>query len=187
MVRREGASGHEKETEERLLIEEAQKDPSRFAELYEIHFNRVYAYIARRVRGRSEVEDLTSEVFHQALRNLARFEWRGVPFAAWLYRIAGNAVVDRSQRVGREVPISADTDEIGIEDRNLAEIDERARLADCVDALPADQRRVVAMRFMEEKRIREVAGQLGRSEGAVKQLQFRALENLRECMGRSDG
>src|SRR6266550_3545624 len=79
-----------KKEAERLLIEAAQRDPSRFAELYEDNFERVYAFIARRVRDRDEAEDLTSEVFHQALANLARFEWRGVPFAAWLFRIAAN-------------------------------------------------------------------------------------------------
>src|SRR6476659_4156793 len=86
---------------ERLLIEAAQKNPARFAELYEENFDRVYAYISRRVRDRSEAEDLTSEVFHQALANLSRFEWRGVPFAAWLFRIAANAIIDRSKRASK--------------------------------------------------------------------------------------
>ena len=71
-----------KEADERLLIEAAQKDPARFAELYQNNFERVYAYIVRRVENRAETEDLTSEVFHHALANLKRFEWRGLPFAA---------------------------------------------------------------------------------------------------------
>src|SRR5439155_21084239 len=96
-----------KEEAERLLIEAAQRDPSRFAALYEDNFERVYAFVARRVRDRDEAEDLTSEVFHQALANLARFEWRGVPFAAWLYRIAANAIVDRAQRAARERDVPA--------------------------------------------------------------------------------
>jgi len=91
-----------KEADERLLVEAAQADPSRFAELYESHFARVYAFIARRVRNRQEAEDLTSEVFRQALQDLKRFEWRGVPFAAWLLRIAANAMADRWQRVARD-------------------------------------------------------------------------------------
>src|SRR5438874_7284382 len=74
--------------DERLLIEAAQHDPSRFAELYENNFERVYAYVVRRVHSREEAEDITAEVFHQALLNIGRFEWRGVPFAAWLLRIA---------------------------------------------------------------------------------------------------
>lgn len=85
---------------ERHLIEAAKKDPARFAELYENNFDRVYAFIAWRVRDRNEAEDLTSDVFHQALAGLARFEWRGVPFAAWLFKIASNAIIDRSKRAG---------------------------------------------------------------------------------------
>ena len=90
-----------KEADERLLIEAAQKDPARFAELYESNFERVYAYVVRRVGDRAETEDLTSEVFHHALSNLKRYEWRGIPFAAWLYRIAGNLISDRWQRSSR--------------------------------------------------------------------------------------
>ena len=92
-----------READERLLIEAAQKDTACFAELYELHFERVYAYVARRVQDRAETEDLTAEVFHHALANLKRFEWRGIPFSAWLYRIAANLISDRWQRSGREV------------------------------------------------------------------------------------
>jgi RNA polymerase sigma-70 factor (ECF subfamily) len=78
-----------KEADERLLIEAAQNNPARFGELYELHFERVYAYIARRVENRPETEDLTAEVFHHALANLKRFEWRGIPFAAGHFVSAG--------------------------------------------------------------------------------------------------
>src|SRR5262245_33117768 len=88
--------------DERLLIEAAQKEPRRFAELYELNFDRVYAWIARRVLDRHEAEDLTAEVFQHALANLHRFEWRGVPFAVWLYRIASNAMADRWKERSRE-------------------------------------------------------------------------------------
>ena len=92
-----------KEADERRLIEAAQKDPARFGELYEMNFERVYAYVVRRLQNRSEAEDVTADVFHQALANLKRFEWRGIPFAAWLFRIAANLISDRWQRSGREV------------------------------------------------------------------------------------
>src|SRR2546427_3339335 len=88
---------------ERLLVEAAQKDPSRFGELYEHNFERVYACIARRVRDRDVVEDLTSDVFHKALTNLGRFEWRGLPFAAWLVRIAANVLLDRPTRAPKRI------------------------------------------------------------------------------------
>jgi RNA polymerase sigma-70 factor (ECF subfamily) len=172
------------EADERLLVEAAQKDPSRFAPLYENHFEHVYAFIVRRVRDRDEAEDLTSEVFHRALANLPRFEWRGAPFAAWLLRIAANAVADRWRQAekDRDVPNPGGPAEI-----NLEEEEHRARLFRLVDTLPADQGRVIAMRFAEEKSIREITRELGRSEGAVKQLQFRGLENLRARLSKEPG
>ena len=164
--------------DERLLIEAAQQDPTRFGELYENNFHRVYAFIARRVRDRGEAEDLTAEVFHQALSNIRRFEWRGVPFAAWLLRIAANLLADRWQRASKinELPAEAlESVEAGFEE----DVERRAMLFQLVDRLPADQRLVVLRRFVEQKSTREIAQELGRSEGAVKQLQFRALQHLR--------
>src|SRR6478735_9020851 len=98
--------------QERLLIEAAQKDPKRFAELYESNFERVYSFIVRRVQDRHEAEDLTSEVFHHALANLSRFEWRGVPFAVWLYRIAANAIADAWRRSSNHDHDSASLDDL---------------------------------------------------------------------------
>jgi RNA polymerase sigma-70 factor (ECF subfamily) len=168
--------------DERLLIEAAQQNPGRFAELYELNFERVYAYIARRVRDRAETEELTSHVFHQALANLKKFKWQGAPFAAWLFRIAANSIADRTRRLAREharfqFPTSDSATGIDLE-----EVEQRARLFRLVDNLPWDQRRVIYMRFAEEKSIREIAQVLNRSEGAIKQLQFRALQNLRARM-----
>ncbi len=163
------------------MIEAAQKDPARFAELYENNFERVYAYIARRVHDRNEAEDVTSEVFHQALANLPRFQWRGVPFAAWLFRIAANSIIDRGKRAAREQELPEDF-ELADEDRTQEveyEVEKRARLFQLVGRLPQDQRLVIAKRFSEEKSIREIANEIGRSEGAVKQLQFRAVQTLR--------
>jgi len=167
------------ESDERLLIEAAQIDPSRFAELYEKNFHRVYAYIARRVRDRAETQDLTAHVFHQALANLGKFKWKGSPFAAWLYRIASNAIADQAKRKMRESSEQANPSAESSSAVDLEEVERRARLFSAVDTLPEDQRRVIVMRFADEKSIREIADELGRSEGAVKQLQFRGLENLR--------
>jgi RNA polymerase sigma-70 factor (ECF subfamily) len=172
-----------KEADERLLIEAAQKDPSRFAELYENHFERVYAYIVRRVGNHTETEDLTSEVFHQALANLKRFEWRGIPFAAWLFRIAANLISDRWQRSGREVADdSGKAESVQAKTAEIEEVERRATLFRLVDTLPSEQRRVVVLRFVEQKSIKEVAREVRKTEGAVKQLQFRALTSLRARM-----
>lgn len=166
---------------ERRRIEAAQKDPSRFAELYEDNFERVYAFVVRRLRDRHDAQDVTAEVFQQALANLQRFEWRGVPFSAWLYRIAANAVVDHLKKSSREVAMAADP----VAAPELDRVEERAALFRSVDRLPADQRRVIVMRFAEGKSIREVAQEIGRSEGAVKQLQWRGLQALRAQMSQS--
>ena len=177
-----------KEADERLLIEAAQKDPARFAELYENNFERVYAYVVRRVGDRAETEDLTSEVFHHALANLRRFEWRGIPFAAWLYRIAANLISDRWQHKSRE-QLTDEVEQIesapasGVE---FEEVERRATLFRLVDTLPAEQRRVVVLRFVEQKSIKEVAREIRKTEGAVKQLQFRALSSLRARMEGAD-
>ena len=189
------------EPEERLLVEAARKDPAKFGPLYENNFERVYAFIARRVQDRDAAEDLTSDVFHRAIASLPRFEWRGVPFAAWLLRIASNAIADRSRRASREQdhpsldaePEPSSNSDLGLPlEVSVDQIEERARLFRLVDELPTDQRRVIVMRFAEEKKISEIAQVLGRTEGAVKQLQFRALENLRVRMvrmnvGKRDG
>ncbi len=167
------------ESDERLLIEAAQKDPSRFAELYEQNFHRVYAYVARRVRDRSETQDLTAHVFHQALANLEKFKWRGAPFCAWLYRIASNAIADRARSKSLESGKPSQQEAVQATEFDLEAIERRARVFQAVEKLPEDQRRVIVMRFAEEKSIREIANELERSEGAVKQLQFRGLDTLR--------
>jgi RNA polymerase sigma-70 factor, ECF subfamily len=173
------------EIDERQMVEAAQRDPRLFAALYDLHFERVYAYAVSRLRDRVEAQDLTSEVFHEALRNLAKYEWRGVPFSAWLYRIAANAIVDRASLAARDQQhreeASRQPEPIG--ENDLEEVERRAQIFRSVADLPADQRRVIEMRFVDERGIRDIAKELGKSEGAIKQLQFRALQNLRDRLG----
>ena len=167
--------------EERLLVEAAQSDSARFDALYELHFERVYGFIAGRVSDRATAEDLTSDVFYKALANLKSYEWRGVPFIAWLLRMATNAIIDRSQRVSRERPMTDDPPDPGVKP-DMRVIEHRARLFQLVKGLPETQRRVVQERFADQRSIREIAERLGKSEGAIKQLQLRALERLRTQM-----
>ena len=173
-----------KEADERLLVEAAKRDPAQFGELYTLNFHVVYAYVARRAASREEAEDVTSDVFHQALANLKRFEWRGVPFAAWLIRIAANAISDRWRLRAREAD---DPPGEGLSDPSMEGVERRAALFQLVDSLPSDQRRVIVSRFVEQKSIREIAQELHRTEGAIKQLQFRALEKLRASMEGANG
>jgi RNA polymerase sigma-70 factor (ECF subfamily) len=165
-------------TDDRLRIEAAQRDPSRFADLYEENFYRVYAYVARRIDDRHQAEDLTADVFREALAGIGKFEWRGVPFAAWLLGIAARVIADYFQRAGREAGNPAANPEESTTD----DVEQSAMLFQLLERLPEAQFRVIHMRFVEQKSIREIAQELGRSEGAVKQLQLRAIENLRAQM-----
>jgi RNA polymerase sigma-70 factor (ECF subfamily) len=166
------------EHDDRLRVEAAQRDPARFADLYEQNFYRVYAYVIRRVGDRHQAEDLTADVFREALAGIGKFEWRGAPFAAWLLGIASRLLADYWKRSGREAGISEPQPETAAS----AEIERHAMLFQLVNRLPEAQFRVIHMRFVEQKSIREIAQELERSEGAVKQLQLRAIENLRAQM-----
>jgi len=172
--------------DERKLVEAAQEDPKKFDVLYELHFERVYAFVASRVRNRTTAEDVTSEVFHKALANLTSYEWRGVPFVAWLLRIAANAIVDQAKRAAREFPSPDDPPEIpakpDLQASELRAVEHRAQLFRLVGQLPKVQKQVVYGRFVEQRSIREIAERLGKSEGAIKQLQLRAIQNLRAQM-----
>jgi RNA polymerase sigma-70 factor (ECF subfamily) len=170
------------ELDDLTLIEAARADPARFLELYDRHFHRVYAYALKRTGNRADAEDVTSDVFHRALVNLPDYEWRGIPFVAWLFRIAANELSDRWRAAARQAVTLPPTLEM-----SNPEFERRVVLFQLVDHLPAEQRRVVEMRYGEGRSVQEVAQALGRSEGAVKQLQRRALENLRAQMEKSHG
>jgi RNA polymerase sigma-70 factor (ECF subfamily) len=169
---------------ERRLIEASQKDPRRFEDLYERYFDRVYAFALARTGDRTAAEDVTADTFRQAFQNLDRFQWRGVPFSAWLFRIAANNATDVGLKRGRETTLDEvpEAPSSGWEEEFL-EVEDRVRVIEHVKRLPKDQRQVIAMRFGQERSIREVARAMDRSEGAVKQLQFRALQNLRGWIG----
>jgi RNA polymerase sigma-70 factor (ECF subfamily) len=166
------------EQDDRLQVEAAQRDPSRFADLYDQNFHRVYAYIARRAGDRHLAEDLTADVFREALAGIRKFEWQGVPFIGWLLGIASRVVADHWKRTGKEVRSPAPASNASVPE----DFERSAMLFQLVDRLPEAQFRVIHMRFVEQKSIREIAEELERSEGAVKQLQLRAIENLRAAM-----
>lgn len=165
---------------EQERIEAAKRHPERFGDLYEENFYRVYAYIARRVGDRATAEDLTSEVFREALAGIAKFQWQGTPFVAWLLRIASRAIADHFKRRERE-PVNSDSG--SLPEPAAPQTDSDAMLFQLVDRLPETQYQVIHKRFVEQKSIREIAEELGRTEGAVKQLQFRAIETLRAQLG----
>lgn len=130
---------------------------------------------------------LRPKFFRKALANLRTYEWRKTPFAAWLYRIASNAIADQFKRAKREQQSHEDTFDppapVNISSKEIQFIERHALLFCLVEKLPEIQRRVIRERFIEERTIKEIAGRLNKTEGAIKQLQFRAVQALREQMG----
>jgi RNA polymerase sigma-70 factor (ECF subfamily) len=168
---------------ERLLIQEAQRDRSKFAVLYERYVDQIFAYVFSMTRNRELAEDVTAATFARAYEELPKFQWRGVPYSAWLYRVAGNMVA-RSRRgpgwVALGDHLQSDTaDPMDVVAHRIT----AAELTALVHRLPPDQREVVMLRFGGELRNKEIAEIIGRSEGAVKLLTFRALTTLRKELG----
>ena len=168
---------------ERELILAAQRDRAAFAPLYERYVDQIFAYAYNLTRNRELAEDVTAATFARAIEELPRFEWRGVPYSAWLYRVAANLVARDKRRPGwiELSPHLRDDEESPEELVTRRDRDDHIRAA--VAELPADQRQAVLLRFGGELRNREIAGIMGRSEGAVKLLTFRAMTTLRRRLG----
>ena len=165
-----------------ILKQAAGGDEQAFGMSYERYVGRIYNYVYYRTGNQYDAEDLTARVFLRAMKHIPNYQDRGIPFSAWLYRMAANALADYWRRQGRE---SQELPPDVPDERVHEELERRISLFQLVDRLPDLQRRVIEMRFVEDKSVREVAVTLDRTEGAVKQLQFRALENLRKGMGLS--
>jgi RNA polymerase sigma-70 factor, ECF subfamily len=175
---------------DRRLVEAAQADPARFEALYRKYLAQVYSYAFYELRDHHEAEDATERTFLAALTNLGRFEERARPadgegastFRVWLFQIARNAVAERRRRLRRrpEAPLEAAAsvaDGVDIE-RDLARADEAAAAWSAFGRLPDDRRRALILRFVDEMSTAEIAGVLGRSEGAVRVLIHRALRSV---------
>ena len=160
-------------------------DREAFAELYDEHVDRVYRYLLSRVRDSADAEDLTSEVFTRAFANIRRYRWQGKSLLAWLYTIARNAVTDRMRRARPMVDLE---NAFGVADgaptaHEYVEARDRARaVRQAMTKLTGDQQEVLLLRFMESYSSQEVARMLGKNEGAVRALQFRALGRLRKLL-----
>ena len=175
---------------DRRLVEAAQADPARFEALYRKYLAQVYSYAFYELRDHHEAEDATERTFLSALANLGRFEERARPvdgegastFRVWLFQIARNTVADRRRRQRRrpEAPLEAAATiaaPIDLEaDAGL--LDEAAAALRAVERLPGDRRRALILRFVDEMTTAEIAGILGRSEGAVRVLIHRGLRSV---------
>jgi len=171
--------------EKRLVYEAIGGNQAAFSRLYNEHFDKVYRYVYFRISKRNEAEDLTQEVFLKALQSIGSYKWREVPFAAWLFRIAHNLVIDhmRKQSKQKTAPLEeawavSVEDPVGLTEQRF----EMADLAVALKKLPPAQQEVISLRFIADMPIAEVARTLKKSEGTVKALQFNGTVNLRKIL-----
>jgi len=182
---------------DRPLVEAAQADPARFEALYRKYVAQVYSYAAYELRDRHDAEDATERTFLAALAGLSRFQERARPedgegastFRVWLFRIARNVVAERrrARRRRPEAPLDAALEVAAPVDleADVARRDEARAALGAIDRLPGDRRQALVLRFVDEMSTAEIAGVLGRSEGAVRVLIHRALRSVARDLGES--
>ena len=170
--------------EEQLLVERAKVDADAFGVLYDRHVAGIYRYVYARLHNAASAEDVTTEVFINALRNISRYQDRGRPFACWLYRIASNAVADhfRHEPLTRELSDALPDRDTPVETTAIRHL-EVEYLWRLVARLPRQQRLAMTLRFAEDRSAKETAQIMGKSEPAVKLLIYRAVGRLRSETG----
>jgi RNA polymerase sigma-70 factor (ECF subfamily) len=175
----------------RKLVERAQAgERDALEELYLIHFDRIYSYLHMTVGNRHDAEDLTTQTFLRMLESIGRFRFQSAPFSAWLFRIAHNLSMDyfranRRWQPEEEVPEPADGEERSAEDEAFHSIGRKSML-DLIDTLSHEQQQVLTLKFVFNFSNREAATVLGKTEGAVKSLQHRALVSLQKQLAAGD-
>jgi RNA polymerase sigma-70 factor, ECF subfamily len=175
------------QTESALISAAKQGDKEAISVLYQNHVQPLFRYIAYRVESDATAEDLTSEVFLRMVKGIASYEETGAPFAAWLYRIAANLITDHYRRNKRQAVPDSEAEQIPVDETDplgrVAKAVEREMLRRALMALPADYQTLLILRFMQGLPNAEVAAALGKSEGAVRVMQHRALKALAEQLG----
>ena len=169
----------------RALVERAQSDDREaLEELYLLHFDRIYSYLHMSVGNRHDAEDLTTQTFVKMLESIKRFRWRSAPFSAWLFRIAHNLAMDHFRASRRwqpeeEVPEPHGEAEPSAEAIALQSIGRQSML-EMIESLSEEQQQVLTLKFVFNFPNAEVATILGKTEGAIKSLQHRALVSLQK-------
>jgi RNA polymerase sigma-70 factor (ECF subfamily) len=173
----------------RELVARAQQgDREALEELYLLHFDRIYSYLHMSVGNRHDAEDLTTQTFLKMLEAIGRFRWQSAPFSAWLFRIAHNLAMDhfranRRWQPEEDVPEPPDAEEISAEDEAMHSIGRQSML-ELIENLSADQQQVLTLKFVFNFANADVATILGKTEGAIKSLQHRALVSLQKQITR---
>lgn len=169
------------------LVSRARSDPEAFGQLYELYVDRIYNYMYYRTGNHHDAEDLTAKAFYQALTHIGRYVDRGLPFSAWLYRIAHNLVANWYRARSRRKVITLDelatvyhpqTD--APPDRTMELQDDQRLLLRLLRRMPDDRQQLVILKFVQQLSNQEIGQIMGRSEGAIKSLYHRTLLTLRE-------
>jgi RNA polymerase sigma-70 factor, ECF subfamily len=184
------SSRKESETKHvRTLVDRAQKgDRDALEELYLIHFDRIYSYLHVSVGNRHDAEDLTTQTFLKMLESIGKFRWQSAPFSAWLFRIAHNLAMDHFRASRRwqpeeEVPEPEPDESTSAEADALQSIG-RKSMMELIEDLSPEQQQVLTLKFLFNFANAEAATILGKSEGAIKSLQHRALASLQKQIER---
>lgn len=179
---------------QRILVQRSQRDINAFGELYDEFYPRIMNYVLRRTASIDIAQEVTSVVFFKALENIGRFEWRGLPFSAWLYRIASNEIANhyrgnghKEYRLDETIALKAGAfgshgDEATDLEADLLKHEEFLSLHEQLSQLPLKYQEVITLRFFEDKQIGEIGEILGKPVGTVKSLLHRGLEKLRGRM-----
>jgi RNA polymerase sigma-70 factor (ECF subfamily) len=179
-------------SDDEALVRAAQGDAEAFGVLYERYINRIYNYIYYRTGSHQDAEDLTARVFHRAINHIGRYRNMGVPFSAWLYRIAHNLVANwhRDNNRRQEVPLDdtlPNRPESDLPETALVKNQEVEKLLKKIRTLPSDRQQLLILKFIEGMSNAEVGMIMGRSEGAVKSLYHRTLLFLRDELEPGEG
>jgi RNA polymerase sigma-70 factor (ECF subfamily) len=169
----------------RRLVERAQQgDRDALEELYLIHFDRIYSYLHMSVGNRHDAEDLTTQTFLKMLESIGKFRFQAAPFSAWLFRIAHNLAMDHFRASRRwqpeeEVPEPHGVEQVSAEEEAFQSIGRKSML-ELIEGLSHEQQQVLTLKFVFNFGNGEVATILGKTEGAIKSLQHRALVSLQK-------
>lgn len=170
---------------ENLVRRAQRKDAEAFSQLYEAYFDRIYRYCRMKLSNEMEAEDITQQVFIKALNSICSYQCKGVPFSAWLFRIAHNQVVDHFRRQSKRSTVQIDGLPLAARDdpEKLVECRlETERVTEAAKNLTDAQQEVISLRFASQLSIAEVAKVMGKSEGAIKALQHSAIMSLRKVL-----
>ncbi len=177
--------------EEKKLIQKAQKgEREAFGEIYDAYLPKIYRFVYLKVSNKGDAEDITSQVFMRAWKNIRSFKFQGFPFSSWLYRIANNAVIDfyRTRKDSVDIESIAETayaESRGTDTEMDTEI-EIDKVRSVLKLLKPDEQSVLIMKFVDELSNKEIAKTLEKTDGAVRVIQHRALKQMRELFAKNE-